>query len=90
MMLLALMTWLPWLLLGAGGLFLGFRAVRAFERRGAASSELTALRERLQFLEDTVAEHGVELQRVADGQAFTQRLLSERTGSAGNATHSER
>jgi hypothetical protein len=44
MMLLALMTWLPWLL----------------------------------------------LQRVADGQAFTQRLLSERTGSAGNATHSER
>lgn len=62
-------------------MLLGLRAVRALERRGAANVDLTALRERLQTLEDTVAEQGESLRRVADGQEFTQRLLVDRTGS---------
>ena len=86
MLLMLLITWIPWLLLGGASLFLGFRAVRAFERRGAAQGELSALRDRLQILEDTVAEQGESLRRLADGQEFTQRLLIERTGSDGNAT----
>ena len=73
-----LFGWLPWLLIGGAGLWLGFRAVRALERRGAANPELTALRERLQLLEDTVTEQGEAVRRLADGQEFTQRLLLER------------
>lgn len=75
---MVLIGWLPWLLLGGAGLWLGFRAVRALERRGPASAELTALRERLQMLEDTVTEQGERVRRLADGQEFTQRLLLER------------
>jgi hypothetical protein len=80
MLLMILIGWLPWLLLGGAGLWLGFRAVRALERRGPANTELTALRERLQLLEETVAEQGEALRRVTDGQEFTQRLLLERAG----------
>jgi hypothetical protein len=78
MLLMILLGWLPWMLLGGAGLWLGFRAVRALERRGPASAELTALRERLQMLEDQVTEQGEAVRRLADGQEFTQRLLLER------------
>lgn len=83
MLLMMLLTWLPWLLLGGAALVLGFRAVRAFERGGAATAELTALRERLQLIEDTVAEQGEAVRRLADGQEFTQRLLLERARTEG-------
>jgi hypothetical protein len=73
-----LLGWLPWLLLGGAGLWLGFRAVRALERRGNASPELTALRERIQILEDQLTEQGEAVRRLTDGQEFTQRLLLER------------
>ena len=76
-----LVAWFPWLLLGGVALFLGLRAVRAAEARGSGHVDLTALRERIQTLEDTVAEQGEALRRVADGQEFTQRLLVERAGS---------
>lgn len=85
MWVMLLLAWLPWVLLGGATLFLGFRAVRAFERRGVASAELTALRERFQLLEDTVAEQGEAIRRVSDGQEFTQRLLLERAGAEGKA-----
>lgn len=75
MLLMFLIGWLPWLLLGGAGLWLGFRAVRALERRGTASTEITALRERLQMLEDQVTEQGEAVRRLTDGQEFTQRLL---------------
>ena len=88
MLLMMLLAWLPWLLLGGAALFLGFRAVRAFERRGAANAELVALRERLQLVEDTVAEQGEAVRRLADGQEFTQRLLGERTRAEGKAERS--
>lgn len=85
MLLMMLLAWLPWVLLGGAGLFLGFRAVRAFERRGTASAELAALRDRIQLIEDTVAEQGEAVRRVTDGQEFTQRLLLERTGIEGKS-----
>lgn len=78
MLLMLLIGWLPWLLLGGAGLWLGFRAVRALERRGPSNAELTALRERLQMLEDQVTEQGEAVRRLTDGQEFTQRLLLER------------
>ena len=78
MLFLMFMAWLPWLLLGTGVLLLGLRAVRAFERRNVASAETVALRERVQQLEELVAEHGEELKRVADGQQFAERLLADR------------
>ena len=84
-----LFGWLPWVLLGGAGLWLGFRAVRALERRGTANPELAALRERLQLLEDSVAEQGEALRRVTDGQEFTQRLLLERTRAEDRAEKSE-
>ena len=79
MLLMILLGWLPWLLLGGAALLLGFRAVRAFERRGTANAELTALRDRVQLIEDTLAEQGESVRRIADGQEFTQRLLLQRT-----------
>jgi hypothetical protein len=78
MLLMILFGWLPWLLLGGAGLWLGFRAVRALERRGPANAELTALRERLQMLEDQITEQGEAVRRLTDGQEFTQQLLLER------------
>jgi hypothetical protein len=78
-----LFGWLPWLLLGGAGLWLGLRAVRALERRGTASTELTALRDRLQMLEDQVTEQGEAVRRLTDGQEFTQRLLLERASVEG-------
>lgn len=83
MLLMLLISWLPWLLLGGVGLWLGLRAVRALERRGTASTELTALRERLQMLEDQVTEQGEAMRRLTDGQEFTQRLLLERASVEG-------
>jgi hypothetical protein len=85
MLLLMLMAWLPWLLLGSGVLLLGLRAVRAFERRSVASAETLALRDRVQQLEELVAEHGEELKRVADGQRFAERLLADRASNSTDA-----
>ena len=73
-----LLAWLPWLLLGGAGLYLGVRAVRAFERRGSAHAELAAIRERLLALEETVTAQAQELHHLAEGQQFAERLLTER------------
>jgi hypothetical protein len=78
-----LFGWIPWLLIGGGGLWLGLRAVRALERRGASGPELTALRERLQMLEDQLSEQGEAVRRLTEGQEFTQRLLLERARPGG-------
>jgi hypothetical protein len=74
------LAWLPWFVLGIGGLALGFRAVRAFERRSLPSPEISSLRERLQQLEDVVSEQGEELRRVTEGQRFAESLLADRSG----------
>jgi hypothetical protein len=84
MLLMIVMAWLPWFVLGLGALFLGFRAVRAFERRAIPTVEMSALRDRLQQLEDVVAEQGEELKRVTDGQRFAERLLADRSSKDAN------
>ena len=88
MLVLMLLGWLPWLLLGGGALFLGLRAVRAFERRAAAHTEVVELRERVQALEDALAGQGQEVQRLADGVQFAERLLAERSAADRGATSS--
>ena len=82
MLLMMLLAYLPWLLFGGGLLYLGVRAVRALERRGAANVELSALRERVELLEEAVATQAEATPRVEDGQRFTERLLTERSGSS--------
>jgi hypothetical protein len=78
------LAWFPWLLLSGGVLFLGsalllgFRTVRALERRGAKDAEIAALEERVQLLEDAVAAHAEEMRLLADGVQFTERLLTQR------------
>lgn len=75
--LILLISWLPWLLPAVVALYLGRRAIRAFERRGADQSESVALRQQVQALEATVAEQAEELRRLAESQRFTERLLLE-------------
>ena len=75
--------WGPGLLLGGAGLWLGFRAVRALERRSAAGPELITLRERIQMLEDQLTEQAEAIRRLTEGQDFTQRLLLERPRPGG-------
>ena len=81
MLLMMLVAYLPWLLFGGGLLYLGVRAVRALERRSTASAELTALRERVEMLEETVSTQAEAMRRVEEGQRFTDRLLAERSGA---------
>lgn len=83
---LFLMAWALKLLIPAGLFVLGFRAVRALERRSTASAELVALRERLQAVEDAMADQGQEIQRIAAGQDFTEKLLSQRAPGASGAS----
>jgi hypothetical protein len=64
-------------LLGVGA-FLGFRYVRAQERRGNAA-ELEELRTQVRQLQETVDGLRGDLDRVHEGQDFTARLLSERS-----------
>lgn len=82
MLLMMLLAYLPWLLFGGGLVYLGLRAVRALERRSGANVELTALRARVELLEDAVAAQAEATRRVEDGQRFTERLLTERSGSS--------
>jgi hypothetical protein len=68
-------VWLGFLGTGA---YLGFRYVRAQERRGHAL-ELEELRTQVHHLQETVDGLQGDLHRVQEGQDFTARLLSERS-----------
>ncbi|MDF1503633.1 hypothetical protein [Roseisolibacter sp. H3M3-2] len=79
-LLLQLLFWLVPLLLGGSAIYLGVRFVRAFERRGTAQGEVQALRDRVAALEEELTRTGEEMERLAEAQRFTQRLLADRTG----------
>ena len=49
---------------------------------GASASRLDAIEARLVRMEQMIEAVSVEMERVAEGQRFTARLLSERSGSA--------
>ena len=72
------LAYTPWLLMIVGGFYLGLRLVRAFERRAGARAEIAQLEERQLRLEESLAAVSERLERVADGQEFTTRLLADR------------
>ena len=69
---------LLWLGLLGTGAYLGFRYVRAQERRSHAR-EIEDLRSQVRLLQDTVDGLRGDVGRVQEGQDFTARLLSERS-----------
>jgi hypothetical protein len=71
---------------GAAALYIAFRFVRAFERRGVDRAELEALRSQVAMLEDAVDRSTRTVERLEEGQLFTTRLLAERAGGAPGAT----
>jgi len=77
-LLLLVMGKLLWLGLLGTGAYLGFRYVRAQERRGHAA-ELEALRTEVRELRGTVDALQADLHRIQEGQDFTTRLLADRT-----------
>jgi hypothetical protein len=70
------------LYVGGGGalLYPGLRFVRAAERRGVDRAELAALRGVVARLEGALERTDAEVERLAEGQQFTTRLLAERPG----------
>jgi hypothetical protein len=69
-------------LIGAGtALYLGFRFVRAFERRSSSRNELEQLRAHLARVEEELARTNAEVERLAEDQRFTVQLLAERATS---------
>lgn len=73
-----LIAYAPWILGLSGAFYLGLRAVRALERRAGSQKEVEDARERLLRLEETVGSLTDQVTKLADGQEFTTRLLSER------------
>ena len=76
-----LMSWAPWLLLGAGGLYVGLRHARALERRNSSNSEIVDLQDRVAQLEDALATATRDISRIDDSQQFTTELIGQRAGS---------
>ena len=63
----------------SGGMgYLGFRAVRAYERRTGAVAQLPVLADRLRTLEDALARTEMRLDETVEAQHFTTTLLQSR------------
>lgn len=58
-------------------LFLGLRAVRAFERRTRGGGDLGPMSDRLARLEAAVAALATDVQRIEESQEFTTHLLGD-------------
>lgn len=74
-MLIGPLFWLALIVLGG---YLGLRAVRALEQRGAGSSELAELRGRIQQVEEALEASRSDIERLREGQDFTAKLLAGR------------
>jgi len=70
--------WAPYVGLGAIALYLGGRYVRALEQRHTGRADLADIQEQLLRLEEAVSDVSRNVDRVAEGQSFTTRLLAER------------
>ena len=70
--------WAPYIGLGGVALYLGGRYARALERRNAGRGELVEIQDRLLRLEESVADVSRDIERVAEGQSFTTRVLADR------------
>lgn len=76
-----LLTALFWIAVIGGGFYVAVRALRAFEQRGALPPPRTdaqRLDARVARLEEALEQMSAEMERLAEGQQFTHRLLAER------------
>lgn len=64
-----------WLVILVGGFSLAARLVRAYEQKSAGGSRVDALQERVSRLEETLESVNVQLNRLAEAQQFTTKLL---------------
>ena len=62
--------------------YLGWRFVRAMERRGGSRGELEELRARVERIEQELVSTTAELERLSAGHEFTTSLLAARAGIA--------
>ena len=60
----------------AGGGYLAWRFVRAYERRATAPDQLNALADRVRILEDVVDEVEDRIEHANEVQRFTTRVLA--------------
>lgn len=60
--------------------YLGWRFVRAMERRGGSRGELEELRARVERIEQELVSTTAELERLSAGHEFTTSLLAARAG----------
>jgi hypothetical protein len=77
----SLVALIPIVVFGGAAVYLGLRLTRASELRGRSQTELSELSDRVVRLEDALASLATEVQRIADAEQFTSRLLQERTAS---------
>jgi len=71
-----------WVVILVGGFSLASRLVRAYEQRNAGGADSQALRDRVVRLEETIESMNAQLNRLAEAQQFTTRLLEGRPGVA--------
>lgn len=75
-----------WSVVLGGGAYAVRRFLRAYERRVGSDAELTALRDRVTALEESLDTVQGSLERLSAGQEFTTKLLGARSGSHEQAT----
>ena len=71
-----------WLLVVGAG-HLGYRWVRAYERRGVDTDRAERLQRRVRHLEATVARVEIQVEQSLEAQRFTSALLWNRPGAEG-------
>jgi hypothetical protein len=67
------------LLIPVGLLYLGYRFVRAHERRAVGSDRTAELNERILRLEERLESVANDMEKMLESQQFTTKLLSERS-----------
>ena len=75
-----------WGVVLGGGIYAVRRFLRAYERRVSSDAELTALRDRVTALEESLDAVQGSLERLNAGQEFTTKLLGARSGPGEQAT----
>ena len=69
-----------WAVVLGGGAYAVRRFLRAYERRAGSDAELTALRDRVTALEESLDTVQGSLERLSAAQEFTTKLLAARSG----------
>ena len=75
-----------WGVVLGGGIYGVRRFLRAYERRVSSETDLTALRDRVTALEESLDAVQGSLERLNAGQEFTTKLLGARSGRGERTT----